>query len=456
MIFNDFTFLFVFLPAVLIAFYLPGLQAARYAVLTVASLVFYGMAGVEHAVVLAADVLWVYWVVTRRGFRESRFMLAAAVVPPVLALVYYKYLGFLLRMFIGAEAAADSETFSFFAGIVLPAGISFFTFQAVAFAVDRHRGEIEVPPLDRFFTFITFFPQLVAGPILRLRDVAEPLSALTRFKPDEDFIARGIGYICLGLAVKVLLADTLGHNIADYREAPGALAAVSAWYTVFAYSFQIYFDFYGYSLIAIGLGSFFGFRFPKNFDRPYNARNIRDFWRRWHMTLSYWIRDYLYVPLGGNRAYARNILIVMAVCGLWHGAGWSFIVWGLYHGVLVVAYHYTRGAYDRLPTLLQISLTFVLVSIGWVLFLFDFQDAAMFAQSAFGAAETVTQAGPSAEMWAGLGTAAAAAFFVRIEPLAENTARGLRGLAAQAVLAFVFVAVLFFIDRSETFIYFRF
>ena len=184
----------------------------------------------------------------------------------------------------------------------------------------------------------------------------------------------------MGLAAKVLIADTLAHYLAPFVGLPATLATSTSLFVLFGYSFQIYFDFYGYSLIAIGLGRLFGFHLPDNFLRPYESLNPKDFWRRWHVSLSYWIRDYLYLPMGGNRRYHLNIAIVFTLVGLWHGARWNFVVWGLYHAGLVVVYALVARYWDRLPGLPQIALNFLLVSFGWVLFLFDFEGAAAFLQ----------------------------------------------------------------------------
>jgi len=456
-IFNQFGFLFIFLPAALIAFSAPRCEAARPYVLIAASLIFYGYSGIEHALVLVCGILWVYCVSSPTTAVGSRARLVAAIVPPLLALFYYKYLGFFIREVIGIKAAGSSETFNLFANILLPAGISFFTFQLVSFAIDRYRGDIgKAPTLRDFALYISFFPQLVAGPILRFHHVADALAGLRAFRLPKQRTSKAIAYMCLGLAAKVLIADTLNDYQAPLVAYSGAISPVAALYVVFAYSFQIYFDFYGYSLIAIGLGTLFGFDFPKNFDRPYVALNPREFWRRWHMTLSYWIRDYLYLPLGGNCSYTRNIVIVFAICGLWHGAGWTFIVWGLYHGVLVVAYHLGAPAWDRVPRLLQGAATFTMVSLGWILFLFDFRGVGDFAFSLAGL-NPVTVADPSLEMWIGLLVSALICFRVDFEAIAEN----LRGNQAQSAFrtvgfAFLFVATLMFLDRSHTFIYFRF
>lgn len=457
MIFNDFGFLFLFLPTVFGLFYCPGLAGLRPYLLILASLIFYGFAGIEHAIVLVADITWVYFIVTRESFKRSNAMLYAAVIPPAAALAYYKYAAFLIASVFNLEVPETRAQFSLFLDVLLPAGISFFTFQVISFAIDRHRGDIEeLPQFSKFATFISFFPQLVAGPILRYRDVAETLINLTALRMNSDMIARGIGYIVIGLAAKVLIADTLSHYLASYRDAPELVSLLSAVYVIFAYSFQIYFDFYGYSMVAIGLGALFGFSFPHNFNRPYEAKSPQDFWRRWHMTLSFWIRDYLYIPLGGNKSYVRNIIVVMAACGLWHGAGWTFIVWGLYHATMVIAYHFTRDFWDQLPSLLQISVTFVLVSIGWILFLYDFEGVHTFIIHAIDSTQDRSSI-PSLEMWIVLATAAAICFFVHFESFAENTSKSpaMRAIL-NIVLAMLFVLTLVFLDRSETFIYFRF
>jgi len=457
MIFNDFGFLFVFLPAVLVLFFMPGIRRWRAHTLIAASLVFYGISGIEHALVLCADVLWVYFLVTRPGFCNNRAMLVAAVLPPALGLAYYKYLGFLLGSLNDLDDPLKHQQFSLFVDVLLPAGISFFTFQVISFAIDRHRGDVrDLPSLSHFAAYIMLFPQLVAGPILRYRDIAVSLRHLEHFRLDGQHAARAIGYICLGLAAKVLIADTLSHYLTDYGNDPGHLSRLAVLYTIFGYSFQIYFDFYGYSLIAIGLGTLFGFDFPHNFKRPYSALNPQEFWRRWHITLSFWIRDYLYIPLGGNESYLRNIFIVMAACGLWHGAGWNFVVWGLYHACLVAAYHYGHATWDRLPPVLQRTQTFTLVSVGWMLFLFDFEGGAKIFASFAGSVD-VLQQDPSIEMWAALAISAVVTFAVRLEPLAENGSTvAWKAAVTNVGFSLIFVAVLLFLDRSETFIYFRF
>ena len=439
------------------AFFAPGIARSRGLVLIVASLVFYGFSGIEHAIILITGIIWVYLVTYHQGIKGNKNRLALAVIPPALALVYYKYTTFLLVDVLHLTKSDNPTSFDLYTNIILPAGISFFTFQLISYAIDRYRQEIETPPqFINFALYVSFFPQLVAGPILRFRKVTKPLKNLSIYRLNEKDLKEAIGYIATGLAIKVLVADTLGGFIDPMVDAPGELSPVSSLYVVLSYSFQIYFDFYGYSLIAIGLGRLFGFHFPTNFNRPYAALNIKDFWRRWHITLSYWIRDYLYIPLGGNRAYKRNILIVFGLCGLWHGAGWNFIIWGLYHGALTGLYNICEKWWLCMPRLIQISLNFTLVSLGWVLFLFDFDGVTAFMKSLVGlSSTTVTQ--PDWKMWLMLTLAAVVCFGPRLEPFIEfSKDRRKFTLVTTIGLAGVFVFTLIFIDRSNTFIYFRF
>ncbi len=456
MLFNDLGFLLVFLPAVLILFFAPAAARLRTVLLLVASIVFYGLSGIEHAIVLLGALAWVYVLTCTAAVVGNRWLTTLAVAGPALALLYYKYLGFLLGEALGLGPGAGAG-FALFEDIALPAGISFFTFQLVAYALDRYRGAIPVPPPPlKFALYISFFPQLVAGPILRYHEVMEPLAGLHVFRLRRRDASAAIAYIGLGLAAKVLIADTLGNYIAPMAARPADLGVAASLYVLFAYSFEIYFDFYGYSLIAIGLGRLFGFHFPDNFDRPYAALNPRDFWRRWHRTLSYWIRDYLYLPLGGNRSYVRNIAIVFALCGLWHGAGWTFVVWGLYHGALVIAHHVAEPWWRRLPRLAQTGATFVLVSLGWILFQFDFAGAAAFLGSLAGAGAGLIGP-PAPELWAGLAVAALACYVPRFEAMAERgPASPVASVARTAGYALLFLAVFLFVDRSQDFIYFRF
>lgn len=453
MIFNDFAFLFAFLPLVLIGF-LAAPPRWREGFLLAASLLFYGLAGIEHVLVLLACVAWVWVFTVNDEIHGSRLRVALAVTGPLLVLFYYKYMAFMLRGVLGIEPTGGWA--AHISDKLLPAGISFFTFHLVAFALDRYEGKIQSQPgLFHYGLYISFFPHLVAGPILRYHEVREALDGVGRFRPLQSDWSLAIIYFSYGLAAKVLLADGLSAFVQPLARTPATLSPIQAGYLATAYSFQIYFDFWGYSLMATGLAFLFGFRFPKNFDRPYESLNPQDFWRRWHMTLGRWFRDYLYIPLGGNTRALRNIVIVFAVCGLWHGAAWQFVVWGLYHGGLVVAYHLARPWWDRWPALLQRTITFTLVTLGWVLFLFDWNTALVFFRSlaGFGAAAP-TALEPAA--WAMLAAAALTCFALDPERLARPSSRDGFAWAGTSALASLFVLTLLFIDKSNSFIYFRF
>lgn len=456
MLFNSWQFLAVFLPIVLIVGLglLRGLP--RILFLIGSGFVFYAAAGVFHAVVLAAAILWVHFFVGRRDIEPTAGRVMMAIAFPIGILFYFKYLGFFVRDVLHPLGfglvpipVIDDKT--------LPAGVSFFTFQLMSYAIDRKRGIIDKPlELPQFALLIGFFPHIVAGPILRYRDIAAGLFRMPSWQLRLAAVPKPLTYICLGLAFKVLLADRLAAIIAPLIKQTKTLSHIDAAFVVLGYSHQIYFDFYGYSLIAIGLGLLFGLTFPANFDRPYNSKSPREFWRRWHITLSFWIRDYLYLPLGGNRQYVRNILITFALFGLWHGAGWNYVIWGLYNAALVIGYHFSRERWDRMPRLVQILLTFTLISLGWLLFLFDFAGLTEFARQVASPAPLL-QGITGALEWTMLIVAAAVAYFVRVETIAEQACSTARGsIIWGAGIGVVTFTVMLFLDLSAVFIYFRF
>ncbi len=451
MIFNQFEFLFLFMPGVLLATGLPVLRDYRVYTLTVASILFYGFSGIDHAVVLCAEILWVWCLAVPR----HRGRLFLSIAGPVVALLYFKYTGFLFGSVFGDVSAGGSTVLPFLNNIALPAGISFFTFQVVGYAIDRYRGESR-PPFSDFALFVSFFPQLVAGPIVRLHEVRERISGVADFRLHLERLRRAVTYCCVGLILKVALADSLANTLLRMGDIPADLSALGAWFGVFAYSFQIYFDFFGYSLIAIGLAQLFGIDLPDNFDRPYNALNPKDFWRRWHISLSFWIRDYLYLPLGGNRHYLRNIVIVFAICGLWHGAAWTFVAWGLYHAALVSGYGALRHLWDKAPGWFQWLATFVLVSVGWVFFRYDFERSADYFSSLAGLGGGAFVPVHSGDIVL-LGVSAAIAFWLQPQTvLAAISKRGTFAIMGQTTLAAATALTLFAIQDSQTFIYFRF
>jgi alginate O-acetyltransferase complex protein AlgI len=381
MVFSSYLFLFYFLPLSLLLYYTAP-PRARHVVLTLLSYVFYGWANPLFVVLLFASTMIDYaagLVMARHPpdgtprARPARLALVASIVSNLSLLGFFKYYNFgaenltALAGWLGLPALGLDTALR----VTLPLGISFYTFQSMSYTIDVYRGHAQ--PIRRFIDFACFvsmFPQLVAGPIIRFSEVADQLRS--RNHTTTKF-ARGVAFLSLGLAKKVLLANPCG-KIADLAFEAGSLTPLEAWYGVTAYAFQIYFDFSGYSDMAIGLGLMLGFVFAKNFDSPYRSASITEFWHRWHISLSTWLRDYLYVPLGGNRKGRvrtyLNLTIVMLLGGLWHGAAWNFIVWGAIHGVLLGLERVAgkRPLYGALPRPVRVAFTFAIVLFAWVFF----------------------------------------------------------------------------------------
>lgn len=456
MLFNSWQFLFIFLPAVLLIGLGVFRGSPRIYFLVFASFVFYAVSGLLHAAVLLATIVWVYAFLDGSNKQISAWQVAWAIALPLGALFYFKYCGFFIRellhpiglTFVPIPTVQD---------ITLPAGISFFTFHLMSYAFDRRRQIIVKPPnFPQFALFVSFFPHLIAGPILRFNDVADGLKRLPNWRLMTADVPKPVTYICSGLVFKVLIADRLSDAIRQLLKHIELMSRLDSVFVLLAYSFQIYFDFYGYSLIAIGLALLFGVTFPDNFRRPYSARNPREFWRRWHITLSFWIRDYVYLPLGGNRCYIRNILTTFTIFGLWHGAGWNYIIWGLYHGILVIGYHVLRPHWDRMPDILQMVLTFTLVSLGWLLFLFDLKTLQAFTVQFVAPAPIATGTSGLID-WAMVLVAAAVAYFTQVEKLAERACSTMGNSILWGIgIAMAMFGVVLFLDQTAVFIYFRF
>lgn len=367
MLFNSHLFLFIFLPIVFISFEVAPKQY-RLWVLFLASVIFYGYSGLKPLGAMIISVLWVYWVTSYAHMVPRTVAKLAVLILPISILFAFRYLDFALDTVGVPENSRQS--FSFFLDVLVPAGISFYTFQVISYGLDVLDKTVEREPrLLNVMTFISFFPQLIAGPIVRYEQVRDQFAAIRADDPQARNFAGAGQLIVIGLAYKVFIADSMNllHGKVDSIHG----GTLDLWLSVFIYSFQIYYDFYGYSLIAIGLGMMFCINLPINFNRPYMAPNPGVFWRRWHITLSSWLRDFIYIKLGGNKQYVRNILIVFAAVGLWHGADWSFAVWGLYHAALVIGYKLSRNSWDRFPIFFQITACFLLVSLGWPLFYLD-------------------------------------------------------------------------------------
>lgn len=408
MVFSSHTFLFYFLPLALLAYFACP-PRGRQAVLTAFSYLFYGWANPLFCVLMVLSTVVDYAcgrVLGGRGGRPGcpRWPVVLSVVSNLSLLGFFKYFNFAAENYRGLMDALGVPPGGgdFFLEVTLPLGISFYTFQSMSYTVDVFRGHAR--PVRRFLDFacyVSMFPQLVAGPIVRFQTVADQLHGRAH---SATKFARGVAIFCLGLGKKVLLANPCGM-VADTVFGASDPGWFEAWIGLFAYSFQIYFDFSGYSDMAIGLGLMLGFTFPINFNSPYRARSITDFWRRWHITLSTWLRDYLYIPLGGSRFRASrtyfNLATVMVLGGLWHGASWTFVAWGAFHGLLLAAERAVpqRSFFVFLPVPLQIALTFVLVSIGWVFFR---AETFAHAMEYFAALSGVSDAGGAAALLQGI------------------------------------------------------
>lgn len=392
MVFSSNIFLFYFLPTALLCYYAAP-QRAKHLLLALLSYFFYGWANPAFVVLLLFSTVvdYICGLVIARGrpfggicdaeplepgtprSRAQRIALLVSVVTNLSLLGFFKYFNFATENYDALVNALGLPGLQLDLAIrvTLPLGISFYTFQSMSYTIDVYRGHARA--LRNFIDFacyVSMFPQLVAGPIIRFSEVSEQLRQRTHTLAK---CARGVAFLGVGLAKKILIANPCG-KIADVAFDAGSIGAIDAWYGVVGYAFQIYFDFSAYSDMAIGLGLLLGFVFPKNFDSPYLAQSITDFWRRWHMSLSSWLRDYLYVPLGGNRngelhTYV-NLSVVMLLGGLWHGASWNFVIWGGIHGALL-GFERMQGKdspYRRLPAILRIAVTFFIVCIAWVFF----------------------------------------------------------------------------------------
>jgi len=398
MLFNSFEFLFVYLPITFSVFFLLGRYSQRAAVLwlVAASIGFYGYWNPAHVPILVCSILanFTAGVLMINGTYNRRLVLAVAVTGNLLGLGFFKYLDFAIVTINTLFSTDLVQT-----RIELPLGISFFTFTQIAFLVDVYRRLASDKDLGRYALFVTYFPHLIAGPILHHRPTMSQFALPQTFRPNAANIALGLFIFGIGIAKKVGIADNIAP-IADHvfnaARDGDPLATGTAWLGALAYTFQLYFDFSGYSDMAIGLSLLFNVTIPINFLSPYKAGSIIDFWRRWHISLSTFLRDYLYIALGGNRrGRARrylNLLITMVLGGLWHGAAWTFVVWGTLHGLFLLINHAWRTLAQergwRMPPLLGWFITFVAVVVAWVFFRSEgFEAATRMLGAMFGAAD---------------------------------------------------------------------
>ena len=402
MVFSSSTFLMAFLPLTLLLYYGVGVAltknvTVKNCILLLASLVFYAWGEPVYIVLMLLSILFNFAAgrVIDSALSDGRtglakFQFIADVVYNLAVLGFFKYADFVVDNINGLFGAHIPPL-----ELPLPIGISFYTFQILSYIIDLYTGKIRVQKnLVSFALYISLFPQLIAGPIVKYKEIEEQLVGR---KESLVKYSRGMARFVVGLAKKLLLANTLGAVYSGIQAMDvGSLSALTAWTGIACYTLQIYFDFSGYSDMAIGLGSMFGFRFNENFNYPYIATSITDFWRRWHISLSSWFRDYVYIPLGGNRRKTPrvifNLIVVWLLTGLWHGAAWNFVLWGMFYGVLLIFEKYVLGdLLPRIPTPVRWLTTMVLVMCGWVLFSApDLTGALLYFKAMFGGAAGFT------------------------------------------------------------------
>jgi alginate O-acetyltransferase complex protein AlgI len=377
MLFNSVVFIFAFLPVAYVVFWTLHTARARYVWLTITGYVFYGYWDPRFCLLMAFSTLVSFlaglgilrW---NDNAAKRRLCLIVPITIDLALLGFFKYANFGLDtarqtlQLLGVDARLPHLD------IILPVGISFYTFHTISYIIDSYRGTI-VPTRDfwEFTTYVSLFSQLVAGPIVRFRQIEADLAAIEKHSR-STYVTRGISFFIVGLVEKVIVADSLAAIVDPSFQQWQSLSTLGTWMAVTGYSFQLLFDFSGYSTMAVGLGYLFGIRIPRNFNAPYRALDPSDFWQRWHISLSTCLRDYLYIPLGGNRGGPwhtyRNLMLTMLFGGLWHGASWTFVFWGFYHGLLLCIHRLVGAPWDALPRVVRQGGMFLAVTVGWVFF----------------------------------------------------------------------------------------
>jgi alginate O-acetyltransferase complex protein AlgI len=377
--------MFCFLPIVFVLYFSFKDIAWKNVVLLIASLLFYAWGEPVYVVLMVLSILFNYYAGREIEKEHKKSSLVFAIIINILILGYFKYSGFLIDTInsIFGTSIRNRE-------LALPIGISFYTFQAMSYLIDVYRRNSRAQKsILPFAVYITMFPQLIAGPIVRYEDIEEQLES--RLIKGSDFV-KGIPWFVKGMFKKIVLANCIGAIHTEVLAmGVGNISAFTAWIGALAYTLQIFNDFSGYSDMAIGLGKMFGFEFPKNFDSPYRSGSVTEFWRRWHISLGTWFREYVYIPLGGNRKgvfrHIINLLIVWALTGLWHGAAWNFVLWGVYYGVLLIFEKYVYSKIQKkIPAVINILVTFIIVIIGWVFFFSNsYTESVSYLGAMFGA-----------------------------------------------------------------------
>lgn len=376
MVFSSVHFLFYFLPIFLLLFHITPASYKKY-LLIFASLYFYAWGAPIFIFTVLGSCLLDFYLIRQfeKSIHKKKYLLFSLLVNIAL-LLYFKYANF----FVDNINSILKSPFEW-SEILLPIGISFFTFQKISYLLDIYwQREKQLERFSDYLLYILLFPQLIAGPIVRFQDINSQL-VLYSGKNSIEQRLEGVARFCIGLAKKVLIANTMGLLVVELKNyGIDQLDSYLAWLLALAYSFQLYFDFSGYSDMAIGLGKMMGFSFPENFNFPYSSKSITHFWQRWHITLGSWMKEYLYIPLGGNKVKVSrmylNLFLVFLISGFWHGAAWGFIIWGIFHGIfLIIERLFLNKILAKTPAFLSIMYTFLVVTIGWVFFANDFNTA---------------------------------------------------------------------------------
>lgn len=379
MLFNSFEFIFIFLPIVLVLYFNIKSHKARLYLLLISSYIFYGYWNYKFVALLFGTTVMDFVVGLKLSELKNpvhrKRLITLSVCTNLSVLGFFKYFNFFADSFHSlTNLITNDPSRIFFLEIILPIGISFYTFQSLSYTIDVYRKKAE-PHRDfaAFAAYVAFFPQLVAGPIVRHSDLVHQMEDPSRGIFNWSNFAQGIHFFSVGLCKKILLADRIALAIDPALINFSALSTPEAWLCALGYTAQLYFDFSGYSDMAVGLGKMMNFEFPQNFNSPYKSRSITEFWQRWHITLGSWLKDYLYISMGGNRGSQsktyRNLMVTMMLGGLWHGANWVYVVWGTYHGVILAIERLFRDRKIKiLPKFLDIPVTFFIVMVGWIFF----------------------------------------------------------------------------------------
>lgn len=461
MLFNSYEFIFAFWPLTFVIYFLlnrfcPPVAGKLW--LALASLFFYSWWSIKSLPLILISIMFNYFMGRSiaqkdRSPRARKLLLTLAITGDVLLLGYYKYADFLITN-VNSLLSNQIELLN----LALPLGISFFTFTQIAYLVDAYRGKAKEYSIINYVLFVTFYPHLIAGPILHHKEMMPQFDRVRSKSIIPGNVARGLFIFCIGLFKKVVIADTLAPIASQGFDVSTHLGLVEAWVTSLAYTLQLYFDFSGYSDMAIGIALLFNIKLPVNFNSPYKAVSIQDFWRRWHMTLSRFLKDYIYIPLGGNRKGVSrtyfNLVITFVIGGIWHGAGWTFVVWGLLHGIAQVVQRLWNKTGISLPSWVYWFITFLFINFSWIFFRAEtWNDALKVLRGMFNFGEIHVSIDLLGQVVL-ISAALAVALIARNSMEMKN--RFAPNLKYAAFIAFLFVFSILYFNQVSEFLYFTF